>query len=334
MSTTRWLGSLAAFLLAGHVAQAQVLERRHIFKVFDKPVNQVAVSADGKTVAAALNRVDTTNWKRWTELRVWDTRSHKELASFQGHTDDSEALALSPQGDMLASCTPRGETLLRSIKDGRERTYSNLGGLGATLRFSDDGSRLGNASEKGITLAAAPGDELKTIKYRGRLSLRTFSPDLRFLACACHQDVDLLDTATGKLHTTLPDHPGSVAFIAFSGDGKTVAAIAGTFDGEVYDSQIFVWDLSKQSVRARLKSLGFCTSLGIGSDGKFVVVITDKQLRAFAHELKAIDTSSGKTTSSIRFEPNQTPQCQAFSRDCRVIAVGCHDGSVQLFEVK
>jgi WD40 repeat protein len=335
MSTARWLASLAAFLVTAHVVQAQVLQRRHIFKVFDKPVNQVAVSADGKAFAAALNQVDTTNGKRCTEFRIWDTRSQKELASFQEHTDDSAALALSPQGDMLASSTFRGQTLVRSIKDQRERIYSNRGSFGATLGFSNEGSRLGIASEDSIMLVTVSGDEVKTIKYRGRPYFRAFSPDLRLLACGFHQDVDLLDTATGKLYMTLPDHPGSVGFIAFSGDGKTLAAIASTYDEEErFDTQILVWDLAKQSVRARLKSHGFGTSLGIGGDAKFVILLTDKHLRAYAHELKVIDISSGRSTSSIRFEPDQTPQCQAFSRDCKVVAIGCYDGSVHVFDVK
>jgi WD40 repeat protein len=334
MSMTRWLGGLTALLLAAQMVQAQVLERRHVIKAFDKPVNQVAVSADGKTVAAARNHVDTKNGQRWTEFRVWDARTHKELASWRGHTDDSAALALSPGGDLLASRTLQGQALLRSVKGQRERTYGRLEGLAGALRFSDDGSRLGAASEKTIMLVRVPGDKPKTVKYRGRHSVLAFSPDLRFLACACHQDVDLFDTATGRLHTTLSDHPGSVGFIAFSGDGRTVAAIATTFDENGYGSQVLVWDLPKRSVRARLKSLGWCTSLGVSNNGAFLLLMTDKALRAYAHELKAIDVSSGKTTSSIRFDRSQTPSCQAFSRDGKLVAVGCHDGSVQLFDVK
>lgn len=333
MSATCRLGGIIAFVLATQIVQAQVLERRHVFKAFDKPVDQVAVSADGKTVAAALNQVDTMNGKRWAEFRVWDTAAQKELASIRGSTSESAALALSPRGDLLASSTFRGQLYLRSIPDQKERIH-NIGWVRGPLRFSDDGSRLGAASERTILQVPVVGDEPKVVQYRGRLGSRAFSPDLRFLACAFHQDVDLLDTETGKLHATLPDHPGSVRFIAFSGDGRTVAAVTSTFDEGGYGSEILAWDLAKQSVRARLKSLGFCTSVGVSRDGAFVVVITDKALRAYAHELKVIDVSSGKTNSSVRFDRSQTPRCQAFSWDCTVVAVGCHDGSVQLFTVK
>jgi WD40 repeat protein len=198
-----------------------------------------------------------------------------------------------------------------------------------------NGGRLGAASNRTIMVATAPGDKLRSINYPGRDNVRTFSPDLRFLACACHQDVDLFDTATGKIHATLPDHPGSVSFIAFSGDGKTAAVVVRTQDEEVgYNSEILVWDIAKQAVRARIKNLGFCTSVGVNSDGKFVVMITDKNIHAYAHELRAIDIATGKTTSTFRFERTQTPQCQAFSHDGKLIAVGCRDGSVQVFAVK
>src|SRR5262249_8296221 len=160
-----------------------------------------------------------------------------------------------------------------------------------------------------------------------RHGTRIFSPDLRFLACVCHQDVDLLDPATGKLQATLPDHPGSVGSIAFSADSKTAAVVVRTYDDSSgYGSQSFLSDVAKQSVKARVKDLGYCSSISVGENDKFVVAITDKYIGANAHELRVIDTASGKTTSAFKFAREQSPHYHAFSRDARVIAICCHDG--------
>jgi hypothetical protein len=80
----------------------------------------------------------------------------------------------------------------------------------------------------------------------------------RFLACACHRDVDLVDMATGKLVGILPDHAGPVQFIA-SGDGNTAAAIVTKLDDNGCDSEVVVWDVRKRAERARLRDLGYCS---------------------------------------------------------------------------
>jgi WD40 repeat protein len=138
MRPIRWTTAGAILLMVVPILRAQVLERqKKPLAAFDDLVAQVALSGDGKTVAAAVRRIAGQNQNRWTEFRVWDTDSHKQLASFSGHTDGdyhSSGLALSPQGDMLASCTYDGQFFFRSLKDQRERPFSGIGMGAAHLR--------------------------------------------------------------------------------------------------------------------------------------------------------------------------------------------------------
>ena len=332
-SLQRFVG--AAFLVSiGPIALGQEIHRREVIKAFDQPIYQIAFAADGRTVAAGGRGLDTKTFKRWTEFGIWDTVTHKKFSSFQGHAQDSSAIALSPDGSLLLSSTSQGQMLLWSVKKQEERNIFNLKGGAPTVAFSFDGLRLAAASIDGLVHATYHGDEPQWQKFRGRYSHRAFTPDVRYLAAACHQDVDLYETSTGKLHGVLPDHPGTVYHISFSEDGTTAAAVVRTADETGYGTEIFVWDFAKKSVRARLKGVGFCTSAGLAHGGKTVLIVTDKAIDTRKHELRAIDVATGKTTSVYRFPRDQTPHSVAFCRDGRLTAVGASDGTLQLFDLK
>ncbi len=334
MRSCIWLLGVLTLSALPRTGSSQELQRRHEFKAFDQWLNQVVLSADGKTLAAAMRGVDTKTSKRWTDFIIWDTTSHQKRHAFQTLTEDLSVIALSPDGALLIAANYQGKTLLWSVKDEREHKFVDLDGDTPTLAFSADGMKLASATREAILIASANGDNRQRVPFRGRYGHRAFSPDLRVLAAANHQDVDLFDAATGKLDGVLPDHPGSVSHIAFSGDGKTVAVIVTMVDEAGYDSLIVVWDVAKRTERTRLRGLGYCRSTTLNHDGKYLLVIADKAFRNELHELKAVEIGSGKVTSSVRFARGQAPHAHAQSRDGKLVAVGCHDGSVHLFDVK
>ena len=191
MYSRSWLICFLAIMIAPSPATCQQVTRRHAFKAFDT-APLVALSADGKTVAAAARGVDTKTWKRWTDFGIWDFASHEKRTSFKFEVDEMSTIALSPDGGLLVSSTHDGKSRLWSLKEDRERNFVNIKGSGANFAFSADGKRLAGVSSTNILNTNKHGENPDWIPYRGRYGPHTFSPDLRYLASACHQDVDLL----------------------------------------------------------------------------------------------------------------------------------------------
>lgn len=323
----------AAILIVPPVS-AQELKLRHTFEWQDKPIDAVALSADGSTLAAAMRNVDTKTWKRWTEYAVWNTATKKTIASFHGLAEGTSSMALSSDGNLLVSSTYDGKTLLWSMKQMDERNMPNLKGTLPTIAFSSDGKRMAAVTSSTIMRATYHGDNPESLPFRGRHAHRAFSPDLGLLACAFHQDIDLIDTATGKLQSVLPDHPGSVRHFTFSGDGKVIAAIISRLDENGYDSEVFVWDVAKRSIKARLTGLGWCVTVTANDDGSRLILIADKKLQAMNPELKVMDVATGMVTSTVHFERQRHPRALTSSRDGKRIAVACEDGSVRLYDLQ
>jgi WD40 repeat protein len=74
-----------------------------------------------------------------------------------------------------------------------------------------------------------------------------FSPDGATLALAGYRSVTLLDAASGRRKAELPGHAGAVTCVAFSADGRRLAASGGV-PGEA--GEIRIWDLAKRTSRA------------------------------------------------------------------------------------
>ncbi|MCY4404197.1 MAG: WD40 repeat domain-containing protein [Candidatus Poribacteria bacterium] len=105
---------------------------------------------------------------------------------------------------------------------------------------------------------------------KGEVNDIKFSPDGSLLAAATAIGIWLYDAYTGKEITMLP-HPKKVNTLAFSNDGKTLAAGESEYQG--YESAVRLWDLgTKKVISSVIGNWKEIKALAYTADGKNLVI--------------------------------------------------------------
>jgi WD40 repeat protein/serine/threonine protein kinase len=225
-------------------------------------VKSVAFSPDGKQLVTASPD---------KAVKVWDTENGKELRTLQGHTDRIGSMAYSDKVGSVAY-SPDGKRLASASADGTVRLWDALTGKPLfTIRghsapiesvvFSPDGNHLASASAD-TTLKvwdAQTGQEPLTLKLGGSAVV---SPDGKRGASATFvpgkgSEVKVWDFQTGKELITLKGHTYGTAYLAFSPDGKRLAATGKMVTGpEGLPGVVKVWDLETSAELLSLEGRG------------------------------------------------------------------------------
>jgi len=206
----------------------------------------VAFSPDGKSLASGS--IDET-------IRVWDVASGKNTSTLKAW--GTVSVAFSPDGKLLASASIDGTVKLWDLASGNIEPDCKWeigpGGSADSVAFSPDGKALaaGGATDMpSMSICGAGGgimlwdlttrNEKVPIRAGDKchdIHSVAFSPDGKHLASgSCDGKVQLWDTSTGKLRTTLRYHYKEIRAVVFSPNGKILAA-----GGE--SGQIKLWDM-------------------------------------------------------------------------------------------
>ncbi len=191
----------------------------------------VAVSPNGKLLVTSATRADS--------IDIWDFATGKKLRTLKGHRETINSVALSPDGETLASGGGDSNVLLWDVVGGKEiGTLQGHTGPISRVAFSPNGKTLASTSaDKTIKLwDVRTSKERATLKGCGCLA---FSPDGKTLASKGKGEttVRLWGVESEELLTTLEGHKNTVCAIAFSPDGKTL--VSGGMDGTFK-----LWNLS------------------------------------------------------------------------------------------
>ncbi len=233
----------------------------------------VIFSPDGRRLAA-VGGVISVHPDR--EIKVWDARNGQDILRLRGHVGGLRSVAFSPDGRRLASAGLDQTVKLWDAASGQEvlTLRGHIDNI-FCVAFSPDGRQLASGStDKTVRiwdatpLEGEPNSESRILRgHQGAVTDVAFHPeDGRSLVSAgTDGTVRVWDAESGKeLYTLSESRSGVGLAVAYSPDGRRLAAVSGT-----KDAPLRIWDTTSAketwSLRGRA-SADLC--LAFSPDGR------------------------------------------------------------------
>jgi len=156
------------------------------------------------------------------------------------------------------------------------------------------------------------------------ISALAYRPDSKLLALGTFKDVRLVEPETGKAVATLPGESEDVRAVAFSPDGKLLAAAGGL---PARSGEVKIWDIEKRAPLRTIAGHADCIyAVGFAPDGKSVATASYDKL------IKLWDVETGKEIRTLK-DHIDAVYALAFTPDGKRLVSASADRGVKIWDV-
>jgi hypothetical protein len=226
------------------------------------------------------------------------------------------------------------ESKLALMLEGRAQPRMPMGGalkpaeIELIKAWIDAGAR--NSAPGPLTHAAATADPLSVPDIKPKVSLLAqvsslaFRPDGRALAVAGYKQVEIIDPARGEVTARLTGAAEVVRSLAYSRDGKWLAA-AGGEPGRF--GEVMMWDGATGKLAYTLRGhRDYIYQADFSPDGKLIAT------SSYDKTVKLWDVASGREVATLKDHTDAVFPVR-FSPDGKLLASGAADRTVKLWDV-
>jgi WD40 repeat protein len=285
-----------ATVLLWDVAGGKLARRWKSATKEDQDSSRQVFTPDGKGLIHATKR---------GHIFLRDVKNGKELFHIRPRENEADyiySLAISPDGEMLATTFDLQRIKLWESKTGRFLRETEVYGVWAGLHFSPDGKHLLTGTREGAICFS----ELTKGKLTRRLvgnkkgasvSL-TFSPDGKVLACGGKDHaIHLWDISANK-ELSPPAPPGGEVSASFHVEGQNVLVHSRYWTNIVYgtvDPHLGFWDLKGNAENATTIDPKEAHAFDVSPDAKLLVLVEGLSLAHYHRVFK-----NGELQSTLR----------------------------------
>jgi WD40 repeat protein/serine/threonine protein kinase len=240
------------------------------FKGHNSWVRSAAFSPDGRFAISAGGEKDYPyiNYKIDYTLRLWDLFTGECLRAFEGHTEQINSVAVSPDSSYVLSGSEDKTLRLWDFSTGEFlHTFEGHSKQANSVVFSPNGGFvLTGSDDKTVKLwDVSTGRCLRTFgEHKSSVTSVTFFPDGRSaLSGSADKTLKLWEVSTGRCLRTFEGHTERVNSVALSSGGRFALSGSG-FAHLGRDNTLKIWEIS--SILANRRDAPFLYSMAVAAE--------------------------------------------------------------------
>jgi len=291
----------------------------------------VIALGDAKIADAQIGQAEALLWDTPRELRGWEwgrlmRACHQELLTLRGHLESVTSVALSRDGQWLATGSQDNTAKVWDVESGEEViTLKGHSSHVYCVAFSPDARYVatGSSDRTAKVWERESGQEIRTLEgHSSGVTAVAFSPDGKQLVTGSADNAaKIWDAETGEEILTMKGHLRSVNSAVFSHDGKQVATASD-------DNTVRIWNAESGEQALTLKGhSAFVRSVTFSPDGERVAT------GSWDNTAKVWDAKAGLEIVTLRGHSKYVMSV-AFSPDGRSVATGSYDNTARIWDAE